>query len=629
MILAYNHYYFSDAPRDPVIFWTIGPMIIGFIVWDFLKKWPLYWMSGLALCGTMLIYYLYPDTFVDDTGFVVRYLNNAADGCFYCFNQSEGPAFGISGFIYGIVASIVALPGLLKPEHIIIGLNFMGMAWMLFMLFKIVHHFTKHSWLTVAGVFFIIAASSKLLFSSTAGLETNFHLAIVLTAVYAFFYNKRKLFWLFLALSAISKLDTVPLVVIFGIVYLYDNRQEYLVKDSKAKWIECIKYAGIPLLIYFVLTYIMFGGPLPQSADVKLNLNEHPDDHWFPFLQILTDKGENRALIKILLAFIGLHAALGLATKSFKLRSFVVFGALLGTMALYYVYNPRERMEWYYAMPQLLFFMQLFISMIFVFKHSTRFYVPVTLMTIGAVNLAAFSLTYGERGWTNPYINLVENERIELGKYIGSITTESDSVATGHGHFGAYTDAFVIDLSGLNSEVAIKNDLNLQLGKVLTEYKPDFFIHHGNDYLIYIANELGYRLDTAAFAINEYGYPTWLLFRKNLSDTSFHYVRIQPSASGSGAMGTDKIYAQQGEKLNFDFETEQGVSKVIFGLKNVLEGDQTFKVTCGNKKISLTLKTNEIRTVALNYEGFEGKLKLSIEGPWVRTYDMILETYAR
>ena len=55
-----------------------------------------------------------PITYVDDAGFILRYLDNFQKGCFFCFNVQEGPVFGLSSFMYGLLGGMMVWTGLFR-----------------------------------------------------------------------------------------------------------------------------------------------------------------------------------------------------------------------------------------------------------------------------------------------------------------------------------------------------------------------------------------------------------------------------------------------------------------------------------------------------------------------------------
>ncbi len=158
--------------------------------------------------------------------------------------------------------------------------------------------------------------------------------------------------WLLFALSVISKLDTVPLICTLSMIHLWENRTVYFGHGWQKPWIEGVKYAGVPILLFIGLTFFLFDGPLPQSAYSKLYLHSHPSGHWFPFLELMVDQEARAALFVFSLIFPAIHLMLGIRNNVFRLRDFSLFIGFAATMLLFYIYNPGERMNWYYAMPR-------------------------------------------------------------------------------------------------------------------------------------------------------------------------------------------------------------------------------------------------------------------------------------
>ena len=589
-VALYNLHYFRQGLNIQYV-WAL--LILGgaaFLVSRIKLSKTSYNFLGLSAILAFATYWLYPNVFVDDTGFVVRYLRSAADGCFYCYNVEDGPVFGISSFLYGFVTSVIALPGLLKPEHIIIGVNFLGLFWLFFMLLKLLYRFTQNVFMSAASLGMILVLSANFMVVTTGGLETNFHLAVVFTAIYYFFENNRKRMWLFMALSVISKLDTVPLMVVLGGVHLIENRKDYLGEGWKRSWLDFGIYAVVPQIVFVALTYILFDGPLPQSAYAKLNYHVNPSEHWFPFLEMLILKGERHAMLKFAIAIPVVHAILSLYLKNFKLRDYVFGLGFAATMALFYLYNPAERMWWYYAMPELLMYMQLMVSSAFVIKASGRFAEGKYMLLLAAYGIAALPLIFGEKPWNDQYLKTVENERLVIGEYIDKTIPATDTLVASHGHFGAHFPGYVLDMSGLNSRFATDIERNMEV--LLPEYRPGWFIHHGDSYLIHLANMYGYRLDHAFYNVTKYGHPTWLLFKR--SDQKRGLIRyaqehILNSWSLNMAPGGMQVWADVVIFAN----PFNNVSAVWMGLENMSQSEQHVSIIIGEETFDYTIPVQD------------------------------------
>ena len=411
---------------------------------------------------------------------------------------------------------MLAIPDVISNESIINAVNFLGLSALFYFLLCTLKRKTENQLLAISAAFLVVMASTQFQFAATAGLETNFHLAIVFAGVYFFFSGARKWMWLFFALSVISKLDTVPLITILSLIHLWEKRSDYFGSNWVEHWKTGLLYAGIPLAGFVALTFILFDGPFPQSAYSKLYHHSHPSEHWFPFLELML-KHDNRATLvgfSILIPLI--HLVLSFVQKRFRLQDFGLLLGFIGTMGLFYIYNPVERMSWYYAMPELLLYSQLVLSVDWIARKADsqineKLAFGGYALMFAALCISAVPMTTSEKKWTDKYMASVEGERLEIGAFIAELPA-SDTLVAAHGHFGAYYKGYVLDLSGWNSKLATDHGLNPYA--ILSTYKPKYFIHHANDNLVGIAEELGYHPLKEWTKIEEYDYPKWVLWER-------------------------------------------------------------------------------------------------------------------
>lgn len=64
--------------------------------------------------------------FMDDAGIVMRYLDNFRNGLFYVYNAQDGPVFGISGFLHGVLSGFFVYFFGVSSEMALVLANFMG-----------------------------------------------------------------------------------------------------------------------------------------------------------------------------------------------------------------------------------------------------------------------------------------------------------------------------------------------------------------------------------------------------------------------------------------------------------------------------------------------------------------------
>jgi hypothetical protein len=111
------------------------------------------------------------------------------------------------------------------------------------------------------------------------------------------------------------------------------------------------------------------------------------------------------------------------------------------------------------------------------------------------------------------YLDYTENERITIGKYIATITTEKDTLIAQHGHISRYTKAYVIDMTGLNSKLSThyKNNIDT-VTKIL---RPHFIVTHGTDNFLSSMDSNNYVPVKAFYDICENGWPAFRIFKRN------------------------------------------------------------------------------------------------------------------
>lgn len=468
----------------------------------------------------------------DDAGFLLRYLDNFAKGYFYSFNPQDGAVFGISSFSYGILTGILSITHLATPDQSIVVTSVAGLFITCFLLLKILQQYGM-TLLQLFLSFLLITFGSKFFLNSvTTGMETPVHLAFVICAVYFFVKEKPSMMWLMLALSVISKLDAVPVAVTLGGIHLFQNRKNLVPVSWKNKTLrEFILFAVVPLIAWLIFSFAVFGSPLPQSAYSKINFHLRSDGYWFPFLRYFIEDDFRIPVFYSFLALFIIHSFL-VARNKCSVRSLAFGLGFFSTMILYYFYNPREQMTWYFAMPDFFLLAQTVISFYFI---SEEFIIPsykpyiYPLLFTGA-GLFLFSDAYYGRIWLKDYLDYRENERITIGKYIASITNERDTVIAQHGHISRYTKAYVIDMTGLNSKLSTRYENNMDT--VVAKLKPHFVITHGLESFLITMDSNNY-VPVKSFydiSIHEDGWPAWRIFKRNSGEET-HVRLVVPADS--------------------------------------------------------------------------------------------------
>ena len=583
------------------------------------SKLPRIWAQLVtAITLGIIVYTISPNILVDDTGFIIRYMNQAANGCFYCFNESEGPVFGISGFLYGVLTCTLALPGFFSPESIIKVVGLLSLVWLFFMLIRIFLKVIEDATFSILALVAVLVFSYNMIIASTYGLETNFHLAIVFTGVYFFLMDQPRAMWLFLAFSVISKLDAVPLVLVLALIYLAEHRKDFFRTTGLSHWGKALLYFGLPILGFVVISYIMFDGPIPQSAHAKINFHKSTLDGWFPFIEPLIKTKKRVFLVVIALVFALVHLLVGLRRKNVKASDFSLGLGFFGTLVLYYFYNPAERMIWYYALPELLLFSQGLFSLVFLARlHATKS-THIYIAGVGALIILALPVLKKDIVWMDKTLRSTENERLVLAEKISQLVAPGDTLMAGHGHYAAATKGFVIDQSGLNSKLVTEYKRNAD--SLLTDFKPTWFIQHADNYFLKLANDHQYRLVDGGFNVNKRNAPIWLLVKRSPTKTPFGLKRAFHPA-----------FSQSAKDFAFSDSLWAPVTRVIFGLEYF--GTEPMEISLKINGMPYTVNLNpyeprselSVQTVLLEVRNPKRKLVFEIDQEELMIYDPIIE----
>lgn len=494
------------------------------------KKWlfklPRYSLEVLAALGFgALVHQVHPPLFIDDAGFILRYLDHFAEGYFYTFNPADGPAFGISSFSFGIITGFLSWTHLFTPENSLIVTNYAGLFATGFFLFRILGqtqlkpYFLPLVWLLVMG------GSKAYLLMCNTGMETTLVSASVCAAIYFFLKERSGWMWGMLALTAISKLDMVPLVVVVAVFYFLFNWKAFFPISVKNKALRHLVLAGItPVVLYILFAWIVFGSPLPLSAHSKMFHHIHLEGFfpWFDYFH--KTPFHTGVLLAMLFFFVG-HHVIALEQRKTEVLKLTVFGwAFAGVSLLYYIYNPGERMMWYYALPDFLLLIQLGVSGVVVFQRLDK----VAGLTLFSLTMIGFLLVNGNRmlGEVSYYEKMtgrVEKERAKIGDAIGQVTTEQDSIASGHGLISRKSNAYVIDMVGLNNALATKYELDLT--RVVKELRPKWVIMHAYYDVVSLMEQQGYRLNQTFYDIALNWYPAFRLYERIETPGVHEWVR--------------------------------------------------------------------------------------------------------
>lgn len=410
--------------------------------------------AALWLYSRMNPYYI---PVIDDSAIVMRYLVNFQKGHFFTYNIGDGPVFGISGFWLGISAGLLSWIGL-APQAALMTVALIASALFFFAVLRILQHASGNLLVTLlvgAGVFASAAYMQKALF---LGLETPLHLWLVAEMVLAHLKERGRLFYLMAAVCIVSKLDACFLV---GFLIILRAHEAWRAGELAAEVRRAFVFFGLPLMLWVLIASLLFGNPIPQSFLSKFLFRQKaPQTSWFPFLEPMIDS--HRGFVSMLL--IGgsmVLAVLARARGWLQEKASATFAMLFaGTMALYYVYNPGEKMPWYYPLPEFLALMCVACLPIGLFRsvpatggrgHFRRGMVLVSvLLLIGVVTQRA-PLARNAIPEAKAWQMVFEKERMESGLLANQVAPKDRPVLwTGHGYPAYLFDGYVVDYAGLN-----------------------------------------------------------------------------------------------------------------------------------------------------------------------------------
>ena len=532
---------------------------------------------GLSLGFCLILSILRPAVLIDDAGFILRYLDHFKEGCFYCFNPSDGPVFGLSGFVHGMVAALLALLGLSARGAVLLS-NYIGIFGASWVLLRVLRHLDHRPPVWIGAWLALLVANKAYFYIANTGMETPIHLMIVLGAILAFLKQKERLMWILLALSAISKLDAVPIIMVVAAFHFFRNRKGFF--EWSSGHLPALLFFGIlPIGIWILFASAVFGSPLPQSGYAKAVLLFHRADHWFPFFQNYTNSSFKTAFFFLFLFSWLLHLFLTIFRNGGDQIRRTVFGfAFLGVLTLYYFYNPGERMLWYYALPNLLMLLQTLISLLDLsglLPTKIRIY-PWALFLLGFIAINVWKLNGGVKEF-NAYLFAVEKERLEIGHYIAEQATGSDTLMASHGLTSRPFPGYVIDMTGLNSKLA--TDYQLDREKLIQEHAPHWIVEHDWTQDGEIILENGYELDTTFYNIIAFGHPGWRVY-KRASRSDYQAKRIPLEwiqVTGGEKKQENQVISASGDQIEISLPPGSGTRELRLAIP---AGDIPIEILC-------------------------------------------------
>jgi hypothetical protein len=487
-----------------------------------LGKFPAY-RAGFDVLISLLFagafFYLWPtDLIYDDGGIVLKYMDNFARGYFYSYNPADGPVFGISGFLHGIVAGAFSYLHVFSPLNSLFASNYLGLVLVSFVSLRILSYYTSNPLLIYPAWLVLMGASPHFVVTVKQGLEAPLHLGVVLLCFLLFLHRKTPWLWLSLVLAVISKLDALPAVLILGVLFLIRcgaNWQFALHASGTGQKVrrharQMLLYGLVPAIAWVAFTFVVFDGPLPQTALSKLYYRGHASGHWFPFFHTWYSHGR-RLFFPFVLLFCGYPAFAYLSNERRVVPTVTTaatvlpFGfAVCGYLGLYYYYNPGEQMAWYYSTPEFLVALQIIVVMLALTRlvrlefvanweggapgggvEKTTFGLRlsgrhVTILVLAGLMVLGIAWAPRMISWAKNVVrwtSIVEAERIAVGQWVAQHSLPDDTLFSGYGHIAREARIYTIDSSGLNSRIVTdyENDWN----RLVTVLQPDWVVGAG------------------------------------------------------------------------------------------------------------------------------------------------------
>lgn len=409
-------------------------------------------MAALWLCCRMDPFYL---PTIDDSAIVMRYLSNFQKGHFFTYNVGDGPVFGVSGFWLGVSAGLLSWLGL-APQAALVTVALLATTLFFFAVLRILRHASGRTDVALvlgACVFASAAYAQKALF---LGLETPLHLWLVAEMLLAFLKGRSRLFYLLGAACIVSKLDASFLV---AFLMLMKAVEAWKAGTFQAELRQALVFFGVPMVIWVIAATLIFGNPVPQSFLSKFLFRQKaPRTSWFPFLEPMIDS--HRGFVSMMLICSAMVLSVLAGVKGWlRDKASVTFAMLFaGTMALYYVYNPGEKMPWYYPLPEFLALMCVACLPISAMKSMPgssamaryAFVVLSVILLVGVVT-QRLPLTRNAVPEARAWQMVFEKERMESGLLANKVAPKERPVLwTGHGYPAYLFNGYVVDYAGLN-----------------------------------------------------------------------------------------------------------------------------------------------------------------------------------
>lgn len=396
---------------------------------------------------------------VDDSAIVMRYLLNFQKGYFFVYNIADGPVYGVSGILFGLIAGGLSRIGL-DPQPSILITSFLGST--------VFFYFVQRIFYTMSGRVVVAIICCLAVFVSAIfvwgtffiGLEASVNLAVTAATFYFFTARANLAFHIACFLSILSKLDTISLV--FGLQALNALRA-WSEGNLRAELRMAALLFLAPCVAWFVAAGIIFGNPLPQSFLSKFLFRpKAPPTSWFPFIEPFMAGWRGATTFFICVSAALVSVVMSVRGRNLFSASFVFAMATVGTLLLYFVYNPGEKMAWYYTLPEFLLLMSVF-TLPFNVKLLPSMTERKVFLVASLVVCALVVIIRGPEARSRldqmRYGQVVfEGERDAAAQLANDVAPKDRPVLwNGHGYPAYRFNGYVADYAGLNSRLIWKS----------------------------------------------------------------------------------------------------------------------------------------------------------------------------
>lgn len=414
----------------------------------------------------------------DGVAVTLRYLENFKRGCILCFDIADGPLLGIANVVFTAIVAVFSIPRQISPQTALLLVETLTLAACVFLTIRVLELFSLPSPLiylySVAG----ILSARLLLISAVEGSEAPFHLAVALFTLWALLCNRRALFASGVCACAIVKLDLIPLALVWTGYYLYANRTSLAARKERVATIRTfLLFTILPLGIFWGALVLFFGTPFPLSFVVKYFYQDRPSLFQFRSLRSFLDFSGRGSLLSIFIVIF--CSSFGRIIRKEPLFSHSApFAGAVSLVMGHLLFNAREQLDWYYALPQYL----LIIQAIILLDSEIRWLTTSSIrLLIAFLLLSGFSLEASRWsewelmqafGWTS----VVEGERMAAGSYVSSHAFSGDQLLTGFANVAQTSKIRVHDLSGRNSTTIFENGLVDNSCKSVLAVNPEWLV---------------------------------------------------------------------------------------------------------------------------------------------------------